>query len=54
VSVVGALLLLGIPSVASAQQAAPTINQADTAWMLIATALVLLMTPVVSFVRKTL
>ena len=49
VSVVGALLLLGIPSVASAQQAAPTINQADTAWMLIATALVLLMTPALAF-----
>jgi len=49
VAVVGALLLLGIPSVASAQQAAPTINQADTAWMLIATALVLLMTPALAF-----
>ena len=47
-SVVGALLL-GIPSVANAQQAAPTINQADTAWMLVATALVLLMTPALAF-----
>ena len=44
-----AALLLGIPSVASAQQAAPTINQADTAWMLVATALVLLMTPALAF-----
>src|SRR5687768_2525554 len=44
-----ALFLLGIPSVASAQQAAPAINQADTAWMLMATALVLLMTPALAF-----
>ena len=48
-SLVGAFFLLGIPSVASAQQAAPTINQADTAWMLVATALVLLMTPALAF-----
>jgi ammonium transporter, Amt family len=48
-SVIGAFFLLGIPSVASAQQAAPTINQADTAWMLVATALVLLMTPALAF-----
>jgi Amt family ammonium transporter len=48
-SVIGAFFLLGIPSVASAQQAAPTINPADTAWMLVATALVLLMTPALAF-----
>jgi ammonium transporter, Amt family len=46
----GAFFLLGLPSVSSAQQAAPpAINQADTAWMLIATALVLLMTPALAF-----
>ena len=48
-SVPGMLFLLGTPAVAGAQQAAPTINQADTAWMLIATALVLLMTPALAF-----
>jgi Amt family ammonium transporter len=48
-SVVGALVLFGSPSVASAQQATPAINQADTAWMLVATALVLLMTPALAF-----
>jgi Amt family ammonium transporter len=43
----GTLLLTTLPSVASAQTPAapPAINNADTAWMLIATALVLLMTP---------
>jgi Amt family ammonium transporter len=35
--------------VAAAQQAPPAINQADTAWMLVATALVLLMTPALAF-----
>ena len=45
----GALVLLVMPSVASAQTAPPAINQADTAWMLIATALVLLMTPALAF-----
>ena len=38
-----------MPSVASAQTAPPAINPADTAWMLIATALVLLMTPALAF-----
>ena len=47
--VLGALVLLVMPSVASAQTAPPAINQADTAWMLIATALVLLMTPALAF-----
>ena len=47
--VLGALVLMVIPSVASAQTAPPAINQADTAWMLIATALVLLMTPALAF-----
>ena len=32
-----------------AQEAAPTIVPADTAWMLISTALVLLMTPALGF-----
>jgi Amt family ammonium transporter len=48
----GALALL-LPASAFAQDAAaappPTINGADTAWMLIATALVLLMTPALAF-----
>ena len=40
----------GCPNSASAQAAAPpAINQADTAWMLVATALVLLMTPALAF-----
>ena len=42
-------LVLGGPALAAAQDAPPTINQADTAWMLIATALVLLMTPALAF-----
>ena len=38
------------PALASAQDAAaPAVNQADTAWMLISTALVLLMTPALGF-----
>jgi Amt family ammonium transporter len=41
--------LLGAPALAAAQDAPPTINQADTAWMLVATALVLLMTPALAF-----
>jgi ammonium transporter, Amt family len=45
----GGLVLLGVPAVAAAQQAPPAINQADTAWMLVATALVLLMTPALAF-----
>ena len=48
-SAIGVLLLLGGPALAAAQDAPPTINQADTAWMLVATALVLLMTPALAF-----
>src|SRR6188474_1807516 len=45
-----AAMLIGVPGVVAAQGAAPpAINQADTAWMLIATALVLLMTPALAF-----
>jgi Amt family ammonium transporter len=48
-----ALSLVGLvasPAAASAQAAAPpAINPADTAWMLVATALVLLMTPALAF-----
>ena len=40
---------MGLPSLASAQTAPPAINPADTAWMLMATALVLLMTPALAF-----
>ncbi len=45
---VGVLFLLGVPAVAAAQ-APPALNQADTAWMLVSTALVLLMTPALAF-----
>src|SRR5678810_83426 len=42
--------ILTAPVAASAQGTAPpAINQADTAWMLVATALVLLMTPALAF-----
>jgi Amt family ammonium transporter len=46
-----ALLFLGLPSVAGAQDAAaaPTLDSGDTAWMLMSTALVLLMTPALAF-----
>ncbi len=44
-----AIALVLAPSVLYAQDAQPTINQADTAWMLISTALVLLMTPALAF-----
>jgi Amt family ammonium transporter len=48
--VLGIVGLVASPEVASAQAAAPpAINQADTAWMLVATALVLLMTPALAF-----
>jgi ammonium transporter, Amt family len=43
------LFLFGAPGLAAAQSAPPAINQADTAWMLTATALVLLMTPALAF-----
>ena len=46
---IGAFGLLGVPAMASAQDAAPAINGADTAWMLMSTALVLLMTPALAF-----
>src|SRR5947207_12831608 len=45
-----AAVLAGAPVFAAAQDAAPAaINQADTAWMLMSTALVLLMTPALAF-----
>ena len=48
--VFGAFLLAGDPAVATAQTAEPPpISPADTAWMLTATALVLLMTPALAF-----
>ncbi len=48
---IAAAVVLAAPMAASAQAAAPppAINQADTAWMLVATALVLLMTPALAF-----
>ena len=48
-SAIGAFFLLGVPAIAAAQDAPPSINQADTAWMLMSTALVLLMTPALAF-----
>ena len=44
ISGAAALLVGGAPAIAAAQ-GTPAINQADTAWMLISSALVLLMTP---------
>jgi hypothetical protein len=48
---VAGLAVLGLPVVAAAQEAAPPpeINAGDTAWMLVSTALVLLMTPALAF-----
>ncbi len=52
---IAALVLVGLPALAGAQDAAPaappapTLNSGDTAWMLISTALVLLMTPALAF-----
>jgi Amt family ammonium transporter len=44
------LFVIGFADVAAAQAAEPSpLNQADTAWMLVATALVLLMTPALAF-----
>jgi Amt family ammonium transporter len=46
------MLIVGLPALAAAQDAAappPAINSGDTAWMLISTALVLLMTPALAF-----
>src|SRR5687768_16578918 len=48
ISAAGVLFVCGTPALAAAQDA-PAINQADTAWMLMATALVLLMTPALAF-----
>jgi len=48
-SVMGTLVLLGAPALAAAQEEAPALVPADTAWMLMATALVLLMTPALAF-----
>ncbi len=49
-SALGVMVLIGLPAVAAAQTPEPPpINQADTAWMLVATALVLLMTPALAF-----
>jgi Amt family ammonium transporter len=46
----GVLFAAGVPALAAAEQAAPAaVNPADTAWMLMATALVLLMTPALAF-----
>ena len=42
-------VLLASPAVAAAQDAPAQLNGADTAWMLMATALVLLMTPALAF-----
>ncbi len=45
-----AVCLVGVPSLAAAQTAAPpAISPADTAWMLVSAALVLLMTPALAF-----
>ncbi|MDQ3350057.1 MAG: ammonia channel protein, partial [Acidobacteriota bacterium] len=42
--------IVSVPATAAAQEAAaPQVNSADTAWMLVATALVLLMTPALAF-----
>ena len=46
------VLIAGVPAIAAAQDAAappPEISAGDTAWMLISTALVLLMTPALAF-----
>src|SRR5687767_2532982 len=44
----GMLFVMGVPETAAAQ-APPELSGADTSWMLIATALVLLMTPALAF-----
>src|SRR6185436_20300036 len=44
----GMLVVMGVPGTAAAQ-APPQISGADTSWMLISTALVLLMTPALAF-----
>ena len=44
-----AVAIASTPGAAYAQGTAPAINQGDTAWMLISTALVLLMTPALAF-----
>jgi Amt family ammonium transporter len=47
--VLGGLLVLASPALAAAQDATPAISPADTAWLLVSTALVLLMTPALAF-----
>ena len=51
IAVIAAVGLIGLPASVLAQEpsAPPPINPADTAWMLMATALVLLMTPALAF-----
>ena len=48
---IATLMAACLPALLLAQEgaAAPAINQADTAWMLTSTALVLLMTPALAF-----
>ncbi|CAN5662844.1 ammonium transporter [soil metagenome] len=48
-SAMAGLFLLGMPALAAAQDAPAEINGADTAWMLMSAALVLLMTPALAF-----
>ena len=43
------VLLAATPGLAFAQDAAPALSGADTAWLLVSTALVLLMTPALAF-----
>src|SRR5437870_6381844 len=49
VSTAAFIALLAATLHAQGAQPAPAINQADTAWMLVSTALVLLMTPALAF-----
>ena len=46
---IATLMAVCVPALLLAQDAAPAINGADTAWMLTSTALVLLMTPALAF-----
>src|SRR5687767_3438620 len=51
---IAALAVIAVPAIAFAQDAAaapppPTLDKGDTAWMLVSTALVLLMTPALAF-----
>jgi len=49
ISAFAAVLLVSMPSLAMAQDPTALINSGDTAWMLVSTALVLLMTPGLAF-----